>query len=80
MRAAATRRLWDLDAGEAAEVDRVPDDAAEALRYLADSGIRPGAPVEVIGRGPLDGPLFVRAGGSDEVALSRELAEAVWFS
>ena len=77
MPAAATRRLWDLDAGEAAEVDRVPDDAAEALRYLADSGIRPGSPITVTRRGPLDGPLFVRTPDSEEVALSRELAEAV---
>ena len=72
-------RLWSVDEGSSAVVDRVPDTEPEALRYLAGSGIKPGARVEVIGRGPLDGPLFVRAEGTTaEVALSRELAEAVW--
>jgi hypothetical protein len=33
----------------------------------------------VTGRGPVEGPLFVRAQDSDaEIALSRELSEAVW--
>ena len=72
------RPLWELEAGEAAIVERVPDDASEALRYLADSGIRPGAELEATRRGPVEGPLFVRVqGAEEEVALSRELAEAV---
>lgn len=74
---APTRRLWDLPDGESSDVDRVPDAAADALRYLADSGIRPGERVEVLRRGPLDGPLFVRVDDRAEVALSRELAERV---
>jgi DtxR family Mn-dependent transcriptional regulator len=74
----ASRALWDLGEGESAAIDRVPDAAADALRYLADSGLTPGAEVAVTRRGPLDGPLFVRvATGGDEVALSRELAESV---
>jgi DtxR family Mn-dependent transcriptional regulator len=75
----SNRRLWDVSDGERVEVERVSDAEAEALRYLAGAGIRPGSGVEVINRGPVGGPLFVRVeGGSDEAALSRELAEAVW--
>jgi Fe2+ transport system protein FeoA len=60
----------------------VPDHESEALRYLDRLGIRPGARLEVVGRGPGSGPLFVRVEGeADEVrALSKELAEAVWVS
>ena len=78
MPAASTQRLWAVHDGEAAEVDRVPDAAAEVLRFLAESGIRPGERVRVVRRGPVDGPLFVRvAERSNEIALSRELAETV---
>lgn len=73
------RRLWDVEPGESVAVDHVPDAEADALRYLADGGLVPGARVEVVNRGPVDGPLFVRAAGaSDVTALSRELAEGLW--
>jgi DtxR family transcriptional regulator, Mn-dependent transcriptional regulator len=76
------RRLWALEEGESTEIGRVPDHQAEALRYLDRLGIRPGAQVEVVGRGPVAGPLFVRVEGEgDEVhALSKELAETVWVA
>jgi DtxR family Mn-dependent transcriptional regulator len=74
--------LWQVADGGEAQVDRVSDSEAEALRYLARLGIKPGVHVHVIERGPVDGPLFVRVEGStDEVqAISRELAEAVWVA
>ena len=73
------RRLWDVAVGKRIVVERVSDDRPEALRYLADAGIKPGARVEVTRRGPVEGPLFVRKHGSEEeIALSRELSEAVW--
>ena len=72
-------RLWDIPDGVTAVVERVADEEPAALRYLADAGIRPGAEIEVVRRGPVDGPLFVRAPGADEeTALSRELAASVW--
>jgi DtxR family Mn-dependent transcriptional regulator len=75
----SNRRLWDVSDGERVEVERVSDAQAEALRYLGGAGIRPGSEVEVLNRGPVGGPLFVRVeGGSKEAALSRELAEVVW--
>jgi DtxR family Mn-dependent transcriptional regulator len=70
--------LWEFEGERPAVVEHVPDATSEALRYLAESGIRPGVELEVTRKGPVDGPLFVRvAGRDDEVALSRELAEAV---
>jgi DtxR family transcriptional regulator, Mn-dependent transcriptional regulator len=77
------RRMWELADGEAASVERVSDEANEALRYLGDLGIRPGARIEVVGRGPLSGPLFMKVAGGpggDVHALSKELAESVWVA
>ncbi|MDQ3985265.1 MAG: metal-dependent transcriptional regulator [Actinomycetota bacterium] len=81
-RAPRPRRLWDVGEGESASVATVPDSEAEALRYLAELGLTPGTRVEVVGRGPVGGPLFVRLmRGDPEVrALSRELAESVWVA
>jgi DtxR family Mn-dependent transcriptional regulator len=77
---ASERRLWEVADGERVAIDRVSDHEAEALRYLGGLGIFPGTEVQVVGRGPVGGPLFIKVGGQgDEVhALSKELAEAVW--
>ena len=76
------RRMWELADGESGSVDRVSDEATKALRYLGDLGIRPGARIEVVGRGPLSGPLFMKVSGGrgDVHALSKELAESVWVA
>jgi DtxR family Mn-dependent transcriptional regulator len=76
------RRLWDASDGETMAVDHVSDDQPEVLRYLGNLGIRPGSHLEVVGRGPVSGPWFVRVPEtSEEVkALSKELAESVWVS
>lgn len=82
MPAASEILLWDIEDGREVRVDRVSDGVSEALRFLADAGIRPGITLQVVKRGPVNGPLFVRVAGSDEdiQALSRELAEAVWVA
>ena len=73
------RRLWAVSDGHRATVGHVPDGDATTLRYLADAGVRPGAQLEVVDRGPIGGPLFVRVGkGAEITALSQELAESVW--
>ena len=75
------RRLWETSDGKSVAVSRVSDQQAEALRFLADAGITPGARVTIVERGPVAGPLFVKVGMSDEVhALSKELAECVWVA
>ncbi len=76
------RRLWDVERGANVAVERVSDDVPEALRFLGVAGIRPGASVTVVDRGPVAGPLFVRVHGEPgEVhALSKDLAEVVWVA
>lgn len=75
------RPLWDARDGERVAVARVRDDHSSALAYLAEVGIRPGANLEIVERGPVGGPLFVKIEGADEIhAFSRELSESVWVS
>ena len=74
----SARPLWEARDGENVSVERVSDAESTALRYLAEVGIRPGASVEIVSRGPVGGPLFVRVEGKREHALSREISEAVW--
>ena len=74
----SARRLWDVRAG-LVMVERVSDAHPGSLRYLADLGVKPGVAVEVVGRGPLGGPLFVRVEKQGH-ALSREVAEAIWVA
>lgn len=76
---APDRRLWDVGDGSSVVVDRVSDTDADALRYLASAGVRPGARIHILRRGPLAGPLFIELGGIEH-ALSKELAEAVWVA
>ncbi|MDQ3646293.1 MAG: metal-dependent transcriptional regulator [Actinomycetota bacterium] len=78
MPARSLRSLWDATESEQVTVERVSDDEAEALRYLADIAVVPGAVVEVLGRGPKGGPLFVKVADGDRQALSKDLAETVW--
>lgn len=71
--------LWETPDGTSAQVVSVPDSKAEELRYLDEIGIRPGRKVEIVRRGPVSGPLFIRV-NSKEQAISKELAEAVWVA
>jgi len=75
-------KLWDGPEGRRLVVERVSDAEPATLRYLAGLGIGLGTVVQVAGRGPVGGPLFVSLPGEDEhrIALSREIAEAIWVS
>jgi DtxR family Mn-dependent transcriptional regulator len=44
-------------------VERVYDRDSEALRYLAELGVRPGVSIEVLERGPFGGPLWIGLNG-----------------
>lgn len=69
-------RLDAAPAGSALVVERIYDRDGPALRYLAELGVRPGTRIEVVGRGPLGGPLWVRLGGTDH-ALGDRLTRVV---
>jgi DtxR family Mn-dependent transcriptional regulator len=55
-----TRSLDELSAGAVGRFVRVSDSDPEMLRYLADQGIALGDRLEVTGRQPFGGPVFVR--------------------
>src|SRR5918998_3522411 len=73
-------RLWDAPERCPLVVERVSDTEPEALRYLSELGIGLGTALEVAGRGPVGGPLFVTLAVPSEhrVALSREIAQDIW--
>lgn len=68
--------LSEIAPGTGGVVRRVPDEDAEALRYLATLGIRPGAAVKVLDRAPFNGPLRVSIEGEEQV-LGRELCSTI---
>ena len=62
--------------GSDARVVQVSDRSGEALRYLAQLGIVPGARVRVTAREPFDGPVVVRVRGATRrvsLALATEI-------
>ena len=71
-----TLSLESLDAGASGTFARVSDSEPDMLRFLADRGIAPGDPFEVIEKQPFDGPLFVRF-GDDVHVLGGALAKAM---
>lgn len=59
------RALLSLDSvepGTRVLVERVGDQDATQLRYLAELGLVPGRTVEVLSRAPFDGPIALRVG------------------
>ena len=71
-----TESLEGLEPGTRGTFTRVSDADPDMLRYLADRGISPGDPLEVIERQPFGGPLFVRF-GSEVHPLGGDLARAM---
>lgn len=68
--------LDELEPGAAGIVRQVSDADPEGLRYLAELGLVPSAPVRVVERSPFDGPVRVLVGGEEKV-LGRALAATV---
>ena len=73
------RSLDDLQPGERATVQRVPDEDSELLRYLRSLDLVPGAPVQLVEAAPFGGPLKVLARGKER-AVSRQLAAQIGVS
>jgi len=71
-----TQRLDELPVGAVGRFVRVSDSDPEMLRYLSAQGIELGDQLEVIGRQPFGGPMFVRF-SEREHALGGELARAM---
>jgi DtxR family Mn-dependent transcriptional regulator len=71
-----TRSLDELRPGTVGRFVRVSDSDPEMLRYLANLGLAIGDRLEVTGRQPFGGPVFVRF-GEHESPLGGELARAM---
>jgi DtxR family Mn-dependent transcriptional regulator len=71
-----TQSLQALEVGARGTFARVSDSDPEMLRFLAECGIAPGDPLEVVDKQPFDGPLFVRFGEHVQV-LGGALARAM---
>lgn len=65
--------LTELAPGERAVIRRVDTSDDERLRYFAELDLRPGAELTVLSLQPFDGPVTVRAAGTERV-LGQELA------
>ena len=53
-------RLSEIAPGQTVRIRRVKDSDADLLRYLGKLGMYPHVIVEVLDKGPFDGPLVVR--------------------
>jgi DtxR family Mn-dependent transcriptional regulator len=71
-----TYSLDQLQAGASGRFVRVSDSDPAMLRYLSEQGISLGDRVEVSGRQPFGGPVFVRLAGR-ELPLGGQLARAM---
>jgi DtxR family Mn-dependent transcriptional regulator len=69
-------KLSDLAAGGSARIMDVAEDVPEMLRFLDEIGVRPGAVVDVVARGPLGGPVTLSS-PSGRHAISLELARLI---
>jgi DtxR family Mn-dependent transcriptional regulator len=70
------RKLADLEPGHSARIVDVAEDVPEMLRFLDEIGVRPGATVDVVARGPMGGPVTL-TGPSGRHAISLELARLI---
>ena len=71
-----TRPLTQLEPGQQATVQQIPDRDGELLLYLGRLGLVPGQRVELIEAAPFRGPLALRTDGR-EIAISSELAAEI---
>jgi DtxR family transcriptional regulator, Mn-dependent transcriptional regulator len=70
------RKLADVGEGRTVRIVDVAEDVPEMLRFLDEIGVRPGAVIDVVGRGPLGGPLTL-VGPGGRHAISLELARLI---
>jgi DtxR family Mn-dependent transcriptional regulator len=68
-----------LAVGRAGTISRVRTHEPEKLRYLASLGLVPGAPFEIVGRAPFNGPMRLKV-GKEDVVLGMELTKSLWVS
>jgi DtxR family Mn-dependent transcriptional regulator len=70
------RTLDELEPGERATIQRVPDRDRQLLGYLSSLGLLPGRAVQLLSAAPFEGPLVVITDGMER-AVSREVASLI---
>jgi DtxR family Mn-dependent transcriptional regulator len=71
------RPLTVMPPGTNGVISRVKTHEPEKLLYLAEIGLVPGAPFELLNRAPFNGPLRLQIGRHEQV-IGVELAAALW--
>jgi DtxR family Mn-dependent transcriptional regulator len=69
--------LTVIPPGARGKISRVRTREPEKLKYLAEIGLVPDTPFELINRAPFNGPLRLKV-GRDEQIIGAELAGALW--
>ena len=70
--------LLHMEVGRKAIVSRVSDGDSEMLQYLSQIGVKPGVQIQLMERGPFDGPLMLRIEDAEPVhAFGPRLAAAI---
>lgn len=72
--------LLDALVGVNGGVTRVKSDEAAKLRYLAELGLVPGVPIEILGRAPFNGPMRLKVGEGREArehVIGSEVAKCI---
>ncbi len=70
--------LLEVKIGSKARVSKVSDRNPDMLRYLSEIGIKPGVFIELIERGPFDGPLLLRVADGEKIrALGTRVAAEI---
>ncbi len=72
----ALRTLDSIEGGTRVRIERVRDEDARQLRYLAELGVVPGREIDVLSRAPYDGPIELRVGRATQrigPGLAREI-------
>lgn len=68
--------LLDAPVGSQVVIRRVKTHDGEKLRYLAQLGLVPGTPIQLVNRSPFNGPLRLKIGRQEHV-IGAELAQAL---
>ena len=72
-----SQSLWEIPGGKKVQVYRVRDRDPKVLRYLATIGILPDVEINVLKKGPFNGPIHVQIDDSEH-SLSEELATQIF--
>jgi DtxR family Mn-dependent transcriptional regulator len=71
-----SQSLTELNVGEKSTVIKITEERQDLLHYLGKLGLAPGAPVEILEKAPLDGPITVKVGLTSH-AISPAIASII---